>query len=446
MELVVHNDQCVVLRGPLTGPSRVRLGPALDLKGLVEYITGPECKFEPSKVTRKSQWGSDQVCDPTVRMSETTRPFTLQVGLDLTPDQEDAIWNLLPPLYRSGKLSEVMWDSASDGSVLKYLPGCFFSKHTDAVDSVRHMLTVLYYPPLLDYTGGELVLYTGADEVVIDRSMHKDSWLVVMFQMGVPHEVKPVTSGVRYTIKTKFQLPDCDVIMSSIKQSKSFSSALVKHEVANTIAYITEDGDSDSDPDEHDSNEDFDAEDEEVAEASAALRKAKNDLRKAKISALQKRMLASLQRSLDAEITNNVNVSNDCSRGLVILNRLYLNTDLTGSHQQLFESLRERYRMVDVVTMQFKNSFMVTRPGRLFSINARMGGCDNDTTVLNFLASDYSDDSDDIFVDGFKVYQETAELVDVFKNPHLITFEYNDEGYDTNHFVYKTAIIFAGRK
>ena len=91
--------------------------------------------------------------------------------------------------------------------LLKYEEGDFFAKHTDGDSELNHFGTLLILPPKAysTYEGGELILY-GEEEIEIISD--QDWWKIIGFDTEIPHELKPVTSGIRYAYKSKIIIPD----------------------------------------------------------------------------------------------------------------------------------------------------------------------------------------------------------------------------------------------
>lgn len=99
-------------------------------------------------------------------------------------------------------------------TLLRYNKGDFFvahkdGKHKDDEDGDgerRHIGTILVYPPssFYDYEGGEL--YLSNDDITIKALEH--SWSVVFLNIDTLHEVKPITKGTRYVLKSEIWIPE----------------------------------------------------------------------------------------------------------------------------------------------------------------------------------------------------------------------------------------------
>jgi len=85
--------------------------------------------------------------------------------------------------------------------LIKYDVGDFFAPHQDGKKYNNHIGTILIYPPknLYPYEGGELYL----PNENITLKAFEDDWTMIFLNINVLHEVKPITSGVKYIFKTK---------------------------------------------------------------------------------------------------------------------------------------------------------------------------------------------------------------------------------------------------
>lgn len=83
--------------------------------------------------------------------------------------------------------------------VTQYSEGDFYAKHVDSVNisglRTDHSMTLFLSDPD-EYEGGELILYHGDTEYKIKEP----AGTVVIYNTGLVHEVKPVTSGNRRVI------------------------------------------------------------------------------------------------------------------------------------------------------------------------------------------------------------------------------------------------------
>jgi len=383
--------------------------------------------------------------------------FQFQPHLEFTVQQVRQLNETLPALYRSSSPDVVFGDS----TVLKYGAGCHFTKHTDAVRSSKHLLTVLFFPPLVDYEGGELLLYTESGVVTVDKSMYdQNSWLIVAFRTGVPHEVKTVTSGVRYVIKSSLIKKTLEHVTESIQASQRLTLQAIRESVEGFVDEVQQwDSDNTESDDDDDDDSDTDSEDDEIWAAKTSLRQAKEKLKQAEISVLKRRILKSIQESLQNTVSlspesalGSMMLNGRPTRGLYILKRFYpagTKKDLLPAHREFYESLEKNYGFVSLVTLQLENSIQVGKPGQVRKVvyHNKTSFYDRDT-FLTFYDPDAERDYDSKDFNGFEIFREdpsypsTKEL----NRPHNISFEYNDENYDANFRIYNTAIIFADPK
>jgi predicted 2-oxoglutarate/Fe(II)-dependent dioxygenase YbiX len=103
-------------------------------------------------------------------------------------------------------------DLGHDGrtwSLHRYDAGSFFGPHTDTQTHQRHVATLVLMMPLAysEYRGGELVVFfsaSGFDEFPPDQNRPT----LAILPIGTLHEVRPVTSGTRFTLTSKLILPE----------------------------------------------------------------------------------------------------------------------------------------------------------------------------------------------------------------------------------------------
>ncbi len=463
MKTIVANSDCVIFQtaGELKS---VHLGcfplPAYSPKGvqtsteLVNFISSQECEYTPSTVAKKSSWQVVQEVDPSVRNSMKSCTFQFQSLLEFTQQQVQQLNETLPILYRSSSPDLIFGDSV----VLKYSTGCHFAKHTDTVRNNKHLLTVLFFPPLVDYEGGELVLYTESGVVTVDKSMYdQNSWLIVAFRTGVPHEVKTVTLGVRYVIKSSLVKKTLEHVTESILASQKLTLHAIEKSVDEFVTEIQQWDSDNSESDDDNSDSDTDSEDDEIWSAKTGLRQAKEKLKQAEIAVLKRRIMKSIQKSLQNVVSlspesalGSMMLKGRPSRGLYILKRFYpagTKEDLLPAHRDFYESLEKNYGFVTLVTLQLENSIHVDKPGQIRKVVYHTSFYDPDT-FLTFYDPDAERDYDSNDFNGFEIFREdpsypsTKELT----RPHNISFEYNDENYDAKFRIYNTAIIFAAPK
>ncbi len=93
-------------------------------------------------------------------------------------------------------------------SLLSYNIGDFFRPHCDHNQGIResnnkkfkHVSTILIIPPkyLHEHEGGELKLYLENDITTVKAT---DNWTILIFELGIVHEVTELKSGQRYVFK-----------------------------------------------------------------------------------------------------------------------------------------------------------------------------------------------------------------------------------------------------
>lgn len=94
---------------------------------------------------------------------------------------------------------------------LRYRAGGFFTAHTDSPSGPEHIATLILIPPksYSDHEGGELVIHPTDSESASPTVVSAHSWLttLVVLPLGVPHEVRPVVSGTRFSLTSPLILP-----------------------------------------------------------------------------------------------------------------------------------------------------------------------------------------------------------------------------------------------
>jgi hypothetical protein len=87
----------------------------------------------------------------------------------------------------------------NDWELLAYEEGGFFNKHKDRKRFEAHKYTALLYIPS-NYTGGEITFYDKPQVQYVLNDIDRPYLLI--FDINMPHESLPVTSGIKYVFKT----------------------------------------------------------------------------------------------------------------------------------------------------------------------------------------------------------------------------------------------------
>jgi hypothetical protein len=98
----------------------------------------------------------------------------------------------------------------------RYLTGDFFARHTDSRAGPDHIGTTVLIPPAsqMPFEGGELRVWAppggGGEEedLLISVTQHATDPTFVFIPLGCPHEVLPVTAGVRVALTAPLLLPE----------------------------------------------------------------------------------------------------------------------------------------------------------------------------------------------------------------------------------------------
>ena len=94
----------------------------------------------------------------------------------------------------------------NEWELLAYEEGGFFNKHTDRKRSLHHKYTALLYLPS-SYTGGEMIIYGDYHQInFIFENIDKP--VLLIFDINMPHESLPVTSGIKFLFKTAVSFYD----------------------------------------------------------------------------------------------------------------------------------------------------------------------------------------------------------------------------------------------
>lgn len=372
--------------------------------------------------------GSDMI-DIETRLSEVSRDSAVLI---LSGDVSDHFNRVLPP---TKCIDTPIADFISESTymkrmfrfdqvkVLRYLPGCFFKCHTDTRKGLDHQLTVLIFPPLKNYEGGELILHTNDGDVNVEEHRNPTEWTMVLFRPDVPHEVTPLKSGVRYVFKTAFYSDEYIGNVDKIVSSKLLDGKKLKK---NLESYVR-----DFNCDQYRTDRTYGCESEDSD--SSYESKVKDAFR----VKLKKLLQTSLDKSLNTVPTNDSIFTTTSKRGIYVMTRLYPGavdeTDLIGSHRQIYLDLKEKYRLVKLLTATFtRNVGEVTSLKSIIKIShsLREWGCLIKLNDEYFYSEEY-----------FDIFYESSPF-----GPHKFQTEYNDSTYDLETTVYTTIIIFMSPK
>ena len=84
--------------------------------------------------------------------------------------------------------------------LLKYVEGSSFPIHTHTKITDNHLGDLIIYSPNQDFSGGDLIIHHHDHKEIVTTSNLKE-WKCVFLPLSIPHEVTPITSGVRYSFK-----------------------------------------------------------------------------------------------------------------------------------------------------------------------------------------------------------------------------------------------------
>lgn len=374
------------------------------------------------------------VVDTDYRLSEVS---TDTAEITLSEDVSDHFNQILPPTkcvtFPITTISEhtymMQFFRFGPVKVLKYLPGCFFKLHTDTRKGLNHHLTVLILP-VKNYEGGELILHTNDGTVNITAG--PSEWTLVMFRPDVPHEVTPVTSGVRYVFKTDFYSDTClgniDRIVSArpvdgnklVKKLESYVDNFSSSQYRTERTTGWSDNSSDSDVDSY-----------------------RETVRNAFEERIHRLLQRSLEKSLHGEVEKAFTVDDllrqgTLRKGIYVMTRLYPGaedeTSLIGPHRQLYLDLKDRYRLVRLMTATFSRTV-----GEVTSFNAivRIAHGLKRWGSIMMLNDEYLYSEDD-----FIVFYESDRPY----GPHKFRTDYNDSSYNLETRIYTTVIMFMSPK
>lgn len=374
------------------------------------------------------------VVDTDYRLSEVS---TDTAEITLSEDVSDHFNRILPPTkcvtFPITTISEhtymMQFFRFGPVKVLKYLPGCFFKLHTDTRKGLNHHLTVLILP-VKNYEGGELILHTNDGTVNITAG--PSEWTLVMFRPDVPHEVTPVTSGVRYVFKTDFYSDTClgniDRIVSArpvdgnklVKKLESYVDNFSSSQYRTERTTGWSDNSSDSDVDSY-----------------------RETVRNAFEERIHRLLQRSLEKSLHGEVEKAFTVDDllrqgTLRKGIYVMTRLYPGaedeTSLIGPHRQLYLDLKDRYRLVRLMTATFSRTV-----GEVTSFNAivRIAHGLKRWGSIMMLNDEYLYSEDD-----FIVFYESDRPY----GPHKFRTDYNDSSYNLETRIYTTVIMFMSPK
>lgn len=87
-----------------------------------------------------------------------------------------------------------------DLMLLKYAEGSKFEIHSHMKVTDNHLGDLIIFPPNQKLIGGDLVIYFPDEIKVIEVSQIKE-WTCIFLPLMIPHEVRKIISGVRYSFK-----------------------------------------------------------------------------------------------------------------------------------------------------------------------------------------------------------------------------------------------------
>jgi len=115
-----------------------------------------------------------------------------------TPEEFDFVWKEVKP-----HIEEKMGNTELIYSrIIKYNPGCYIQEHVDGViytNKQEHNLSVIIaITDQKDYRGGEMYI----DGEYIEQEPGD----MIFYGYDVPHEIKPIKTGIRYVINLRCQV------------------------------------------------------------------------------------------------------------------------------------------------------------------------------------------------------------------------------------------------
>lgn len=167
-----------------------------DFVNFIEYITTNNLKFIEKTV------GNNKLCKNEVKKEICScKKLTYSINLYFKKNVFHKIAEFLEePETENFLYNDKYYD------LLKYEKGDFFKEHQDSKYNEYHIGTILIYPPKKEsnYEGGEL--YLPKENITIKA--FDNEWSIVILHINTLHEVKPITSGIRYVFKQKFIIND----------------------------------------------------------------------------------------------------------------------------------------------------------------------------------------------------------------------------------------------
>ena len=136
--------------------------------------------------------------------------FVAKVSLDDIIDYDQFIdSNLNDDHSLSVYIGDIKWFPDLDPRIntdellcLRYKKGMGFGKHSHIKIMDDHFGDLIIFPPshFSQFKGGDLIIYH-EDHTEIIQTDNLNEWKVVELKLYVPHEVTPITKGVRYSFK-----------------------------------------------------------------------------------------------------------------------------------------------------------------------------------------------------------------------------------------------------
>lgn len=133
--------------------------------------------------------------------------FTFKYNNYIIKDFEEFLKEQNEAYYKNLVINDYLF-LKKDWKLLKYDVGCKFKSHIDGIKNEKHIGTIILLPPesLSYYEGGELILYTEEEEIIVKND--EMNWIMVFIPINMKHEIKEITSGTRFSFVKPFILND----------------------------------------------------------------------------------------------------------------------------------------------------------------------------------------------------------------------------------------------
>lgn len=410
----------------------------LELDQILRGLDANNLKIEPSKVAENNKMVINESIRKSFIMSNQPIDITINYGLNgyhYASEKIDTLIKTVMPKYLHGARYNLFEpDDKSSLSVLEekwdlliYESGGFFSKHTDSKKFDNHYGTILLLPPksLNNYKGGELILFDGSVEHIIEPNPVK--WKLVGFPVNVYHELRPVISGRRLVFKNKLLIPEYIYNLYRSDTNHRIDTDLSTDDIVDKSILLDRLYEVEVDIDEHN---------DKIEKYTQKIANTKKNL--ATLSAEQTEILYQINDGCE-ELMSEIDDS-EINMHIIILKRRYTSTnpqDLIGIDRRLFYFLAKKLNLISINLVNYTiKSTIHTESDTDIDIDPNNHAytqniIDTITSSIPYISSRRH----------YQIHTQYRSNTDIPGKLEYITTKYNDDVYNIKYAVSVSAIV-----